>query len=295
MFRYNEVAQLLEPPRSRPADDDMWDLREWLPPGFDPARFDAGTADQQVAAALLPEEELAADLPDTAALRELAARLDPPGLRSLRALVAAAEITTATEVDLAAALRPFLVLLERAGGDGEELTGAGRLRPARVKELLTTLGWDAPWLGEGNREDYCPPIRHLRAAAHSIGLVRRHRGRLVLTPAGRRVASDPEALWQHVATRLPVGRHEWQRSAGVLALLSMAGGGRDTFDAFAPGILADARWGVDGLPPNQWQAFEWARPTWEVTWALAEEPGSLRRVMPSHIRALARTALTTDP
>lgn len=56
IYRYHEVVELLASPRSRPTDADLGDLLEWLPPGFEPARFDAGAADQEVAVALLPEE-----------------------------------------------------------------------------------------------------------------------------------------------------------------------------------------------------------------------------------------------
>src|SRR4051812_15956766 len=82
-------------------------------------------------------------------------------------------------------------------GDGVKLTAAGYLPPALVRETMPRFGWDADWIGAGNREDLTGPVRDLRDTARQLGLVRVHRGRLLPTSAGRRYAEDPTALWAH--------------------------------------------------------------------------------------------------
>src|SRR6476660_8001267 len=110
---------------------------------------------------------------------------------------------------------PYRLLLERVG-DGVKLTGAGYLPPAVVVETMQHLGWDADWIGKGNREDLTIPVAELRETARLLGLVRVHRGQLRATTAGRRLSSDPLGLWQYIAARLPLGRSDAERQAGLL-------------------------------------------------------------------------------
>src|SRR3954453_21208639 len=156
---------------------------------------------------------------------ELIARLRAsrrPELRELvnRALLDGADPPTSwPEV-----VEPYRWFLERLG-DGVKLTGAGYLPPALVVDTMEHLGWAADWFGKGNREDSARPVAELRETARQLGLVRVHRGQILATTVGRRLSVDPVALWQHIAARLPLGRGEAERQAGMLWLLALAAGG----------------------------------------------------------------------
>jgi hypothetical protein len=102
--------------------------------------------------------------------------------------------------DAAGHVAPVRWLLDRAA-DGVELTQTDRLRPAVVNELAEAFGWDdVP--GKRRLEDDVVEVRTLRDLAQRIAGVRRSGRRLVLTATGRRLAGDPAALWQALATHL---------------------------------------------------------------------------------------------
>lgn len=121
--------------------------------------------------------------------------------------------------EVEAAVRPYRWLLERVGADGLALTSAGYLRPDDVKAVMTELGWDQHWIGTMNRENQTLPARQLRESAMALRLVRQHKGRLVLAPAGRTVGQDPMLLWRHIARSLPVDRREVDAIASAARLL----------------------------------------------------------------------------
>ena len=127
------------------------------------------------------------------------------------------------ETTAASVVGPYHWLLRRIG-DGVRLTTAGFLPPAVVLEAMTELGWQDRWIGKHNREDLTPPILELRESAQQLGLLRKYRGQLLVTKVGRGLVDDPTALWWHVAGRLPEGRSEPERVAGVLWLLTTAAG-----------------------------------------------------------------------
>ena len=142
---------------------------------------------------------------------------------ALRRIVDAADLDgepPAPEPDVVEPYRWFVARL----GDGVKLTGAGYLPPALVVETMRALGWDADWFGAGNREDLTRPVAELRDTARRLGLVRVHRNELRPTAVGRRLADDPVGLWRHIAARLPLGRGEADRVAGLLWLLGVAAG-----------------------------------------------------------------------
>ena len=108
------------------------------------------------------------------------------------------------------AVRPYLWLMERCAGDGLQLTQAGRLRPDEVKALMDELGWSRDWIGTSNRENQ---------TAQALRLVRRFKGRLVLSPAGRDCSGDPLKLWGHIARSLPIERTDHDLLAVAARLL----------------------------------------------------------------------------
>jgi hypothetical protein len=196
--------------------------------------------------------------------------------------------------DVAAA--PYRWLLDRVGS-GVRLTQAGYLPPTLVSEAMAALGWQDEWIGKHNREDQTLPILELRESAQRFGLLRKNRGQLLVTKAGRDLVADAVGLWWHLAQRLPDSRSEPQRHAGVLYLLTVAAGRAcdDTLLAEGMTILGWAERGArQALDPSS--AFAAARDTWamfrrlgllerRLRWDLPEPPPS------PQARTLARAAL----
>lgn len=124
-----------------------------------------------------------------------------------------------------AAVVPYTWLLDHLAGDGVQLTQVGHLPPTSVEEASQILSLNETWVGKLDREEQTCPVQLLRRSAQAMRLVRRYRGRLVLTPAGRRLRSDPASVWAHVVERLPFGAESsLEEFAEILFLLSMAAG-----------------------------------------------------------------------
>lgn len=291
MHYYNEVVATLAG-RQEP-DELMKETLAWLPPHFDPTAFDCAAADASVRPHAGSSGRRVAPLFTNPDLVDLTGSM---GARAVRVLGELLEPAWDLDVELGDAeiefaVRPLTVLLDLVGDAGAELTSAGYLRPAVVRRLGVAIGIAEQWIGTVNREDLTPPIGQLRSAAQGLGLVRKHQGRLVLTPAGRRVRGHPTRLWSHLVETLPLGRRREQRHAGVLTLLCTAGRSDEpTFDQYAAGLLAAAGWAVRGEELSARQASEWARPTWEVLRSLrCHLPHRARD--PAYLAVLSRQAL----
>ncbi len=127
-------------------------------------------------------------------------------LSPLAGLVAhATEEPALTELEILDSVRGYQLLLDLVG-DGLNLTQAGYLPPRIVETLFTELKLDATWVGKGNREDMTLPVLELRESATALGLIRKAKGKLTVTAAGRTVSGNPYALFAHIASRLPLGR-----------------------------------------------------------------------------------------
>lgn len=185
-------------------------------------------------------------------------------LAPLVAVVDDAQLDRETEEEPSPAtvVVPYQWLVQRVG-DGVRLTQAGYLRPALVTEAMLALGWQDGWYGKHNREDLTQPILGLRQSAQRFGLLRKNRGQLLVTKAGRSLADDPAALWWHLASRLPDATPEAERQAGVLYLLTVAAGRPLDHALLAEGmtilgwVAGDAR-----QPLEPTDAFRAARDTW---------------------------------
>src|SRR5487761_1867767 len=94
---------------------------------------------------------------------------------------------------------------------------------AHVEAAATELGLLEDWIGKGNRETQTLPVLHLRETATKMGLLRKHRGMLLLTAAGRKLRTDPVSLWWHLAERMPPrSADRCETQAGLIWLLAVA-------------------------------------------------------------------------
>jgi hypothetical protein len=121
------------------------------------------------------------------------------------------------------ALHPFLWFLDRVGADGLPLTAAGYLKPVDVTAAAAVVPGGTEWIGARNREVETYPVLRCRELLQRLGLLRKYRGRLLLTKAGSAARGDPERLWQHLADRLPLGKdRDMDVPAGLMALVFAA-------------------------------------------------------------------------
>ncbi|MGI8946996.1 MAG: plasmid pRiA4b ORF-3 family protein [Ornithinimicrobium sp.] len=210
---------------------------ESLPDSWDPTDFSPAQATQAIELAGVGIEEILALASLTPAmhpgLADVLSRADPATRRELARLLDWVDEHTTYEDEgprldshtLGRAVRPWQLLLEIAGTQGIPLTAAGWMRPAVVQEVYDELGMAREWIGKGNREDLTLPVLELRESAQRAGLLRKNKGRLLVTPAGRRASGDDEALWKHLAARALPTRPGFERDASVLWLLGVSAEG----------------------------------------------------------------------
>lgn len=129
---------------------------------------------------------------------------------------------TPTRGDLETALAPHLWLLERTSNEGIPLTAAGYVKPADVAAFAPLLPTMHDWIFPITREINVQPVLHFREHLRRVGLLRRTKGALVATVAGRRAAEDPARLWNHLANRLIPTRSGFDTMATTLILLHAA-------------------------------------------------------------------------
>ncbi len=127
----------------------------------------------------------------------------------------------------AAALRAHRWFLDHAAGDGIPLTAAGYLRPsdvAAVAPLVPTVAEFAPHV---NREVSAFPLIWFRESLRDLGLVRKLKGRLVLTKAGKAAHASLARLWSHLVERLVPASDDSAADDMDLLLLLFAATSRD--------------------------------------------------------------------
>lgn len=274
---YSELLQALSDPEASD-DPDVAERLEWAG-DLQPEAFDVAEADALVRAAAEPAPE-PGPLPPVVA--DLVQRTAGPGRCRLLELVTAAALLEVPALDAAttaALVRPYTVLLERVGSDGIALSAAGYLPPSVVTELLPVVDPDRDWIGASNRESHTLPVLAFRESAQEFGLVRRLKGRLVLTPRGRALRSDPAGLLAHLASRLPLGRATHEQDAGHLVLLAVAGGRApfgDEGPALAEALGALGWMGADGSPVDSWMV----RRATDATVGVLRATGALVRTRP---------------
>jgi hypothetical protein len=222
--------------------------------------------------------------------------------REMRRLIGDA-LAEPADVDVETAarmVRPYAGLLDRVGADGVMLTGAGYLPPAHVAAAVAELGLGEEWIGKGNRESQTLPVLHLRESAARMGLLRKHRGRLVLTARGRAVAGDPLALWWQLAERMPPRSADTcGTQAGLILLAWVAADSTDDLDTTIARFLDAAGWmSSDRTPLTGPMAAHAAWDTKTVLrrlGAFADLPSYGPAKPTAHGAAFARAALQTWP
>jgi hypothetical protein len=241
------------------------------PEMFDVVPFDRDEVNDVIAALGIDAARSGDSIPEpfedlVGAIRVTAAK------RQLRQLIEAT-LTEPVSIDAQTAtrmVRPYTWLLDRVGTDGITLTGAGYLPPAQVEAAVAELGLGEEWIGKGNRESQTMPVLHLRESATKMGLLRKHRGRLLLTSRGRAVAADPLALWWQLAERMPPRSADaCETQAGLLLLAVVAAQSAAEPDAVIAGFLTDIGWTTsDGMPLTSSMAAGAAWDTRTVLWRL---------------------------
>lgn len=119
-----------------------------------------------------------------------------------RMVTLVSEPTQPPEEEVAAALGAYRWFLDRASRGGIALTSAGYLKPVDVEAACAVVPAMGDWIGKNNRESQAFPLLEFRKSLQSMGLLRKHKGTLVLTRAGAAAQRDPSRLWDHLAGRL---------------------------------------------------------------------------------------------
>jgi len=191
------------------------------------------------------------------------------------------------------ALRAHQWFLDRAQGNGIELTAAGYLKPADVEAASRVVPAMSDWIGKNNRESLAAPLLDFRQTLQSMGLLRKHKGRLLLTRAGTAAQKDPEKLWNLLAGKLVVAGEGFDRDATLLLLAYAATSG----DANLPlkriaEAIGHLGWRHrDGTPLKDYEIYR--LPAFDVLVNIsprATDRANRRRISPV-AGALARAAL----
>lgn len=154
-----------------------------------------------------------------------------------RALMLAESGSRPDAEDVASALGAVMWFLDRASGGGIELTASGYLKPADVEAASAVVPVVAGWIGKKNRESHTLPLLDFRETLRDLGLLRKYKGRLLLTRLGASVRGNPEKAWDVLAERL-VPAEGFNRDATLLVLLHAAtsAGKRLPLDAIAASL-----------------------------------------------------------
>jgi hypothetical protein len=235
-----------------PGHEEHEDVKAWVAwtagpwQKFNPEQLDINVVNNELAL-LFPAPSANEHLPRSESLTQELTNRMPPGLRrEFRSYLHAADLDgpATVEADVAEAMTgPYLWVTRRIGLDGLPLTAAGWLSPAVVRDAMTELGWAKDWIGKANREDQTLPVLQLRESAQRLGLIRKIKGKLVLTSAAKRLLDDPAGLWLFLARSIAHRhRHDSERDATLLLLLEVAAGKRsdwvDYLEAVAFGLEA---------------------------------------------------------
>ncbi|HWG15518.1 MAG TPA: hypothetical protein VG268_19830 [Streptosporangiaceae bacterium] len=231
----------------------------------------------------------------------------PSARRQMERLISESELhhLSTVSMDTAARMvRPYTWLLERVGDEGIRLTDAGHLRPGEVAVVIEALGLAGSTSRREpsvRRENQAPAVVQLRESAQATGLVRKQRGRLLLTATGHELRGDPVALWWHLAERMPLRSAAVSDvQAGMILLACVAARFTDTLNVTIARMLSSIGWmNSDGSPLTGAEAAEATSGTYAALRRLGVLPADRR---PGQVPwptaegvAFARAALRTWP
>jgi hypothetical protein len=169
---------------------------------------------------------------------------------AFRALSLLEERPVPDEQALRASLAPFIWFLDRAAEAGIQLTASGYLKPGDVTAAAELLPTMHGWIGKANREIDTTPVLHFRKAVQALGLLRKHKGSLLLTRAGHDSHAARQVLWNHLADRL-VPNTDGVDTDATLLLLLYAATSPDSelpLDTIAAALTALGWQSADGTP-----------------------------------------------
>lgn len=210
-----ELAEVLDDPAFFDVSATDADIQNWLgtPEGFVPAHL--LTEEQEAVQEIMgrfPQFRQLIDALDTPfesdaraiACGDIVARLrsllDDPEPANVEPIAGAAAMVETDDATTWQSFHPIFELLS-AASEGTKLTAAGYLPPAiadRVADVLGLESFERSTGGESKMRD----VFGLRTALQKAGLLRKTKGTLVLTNAGKSVLSNPGFLWNHLVTRM---------------------------------------------------------------------------------------------
>lgn len=123
---------------------------------------------------------------------------------------------------LVEALRAPQWLLDRASDGGIPLTSAGYLKPADVRSFAAVLPTMDDWIFDITYEIHARPVLGFREFMQRTGLLRKYKGALMPSRAGRVARTDPEMLWDHLAAGLIPAKPAFDETATILTVLHFA-------------------------------------------------------------------------
>ncbi len=194
----------------------------------------------------------------------------------------AVEVSTSKAIsdplDHAAALAAHRWVLERANGDGLPLTAAGYLKPADVQALAGVLPTMDDWIFQVSREIDAYPVLSFREHLKDIGLLRKYKGSLRLTKAGREGLADATQLWRRVAESLVPAEPGFNADTRVVILVHAATTeGEIDVDAVAK-VLTALGWSHrDGSPVSRGEVFQVWNGLWDVVGNVGERAAGHHR------------------
>lgn len=129
----------------------------------------------------------------------------------------------------------------------------GNLNRAFVQGAAERFDW--PFDSPPGTEPELYDLHQLRELAQRLKLVRKAKGRLTLTPTGRSLLDDPDALWR-VAARGLVHDHAFDRATGEIVLVVLATNATVAdvdLDAEVIQIVGESGWRESntGVPPSE--------------------------------------------
>lgn len=188
----------------------------------DPAAFDL----DEINASLTRPYFTLTDLGVAPALVELVNRLSLTEVGAdvtARAIDLSLDRPGPSEAEWRAALRPHQWFLDRAADDAIPLTAAGYLKPADVTVVAPLVPLVGRHYGRSNRESGIYPLLEFRQWLQKAGLLRKSKGVLHITKAGRAARTDVAKLRDQLAERIGrIDEDPWTSQATLLLLLYAA-------------------------------------------------------------------------